>query len=324
MLPSVVFIQQVRTPSSEVWIVDESRTRREQLAQIDIHYPSSGVDVTVALLRPLSNSDLASLLAYIDSELISSADAADGNLRFRVIHGGIKISTRYMVLIMRTILAALLSMMLGCGDAPKPSTAAKSVDPPKEAPKPRPKEHESQPQSSPKKIPAPPVPAPSPPTFEEAIEWVSARGEALKKEIDGELETKKKRLTEDELLVFDAIMGKPFTGVDLANVDVDRFLRKNGFEKLIWYKAIEYAVDEKRTFFRQLAKLAWDHSTKTRLKGKEWLLNMAIDWGSIDDVRGRGIFQIMQDVVSKSREITAEERDVIVKLVGEEFWLNRP
>ncbi len=85
----VVFIQQVRTPSSEVWVADESRTSPKQLAQIDIHFPpAGGADVTVSLLRPMPEPVLAEFLDRIDGELISTADESRGNLRFRVIQNG--------------------------------------------------------------------------------------------------------------------------------------------------------------------------------------------------------------------------------------------
>jgi hypothetical protein len=87
-LASVVFVQQVRTPSSEVWVADRARGSNDQLAQIDIHYPPGRVEVTVALLRPMAEADLSQFLDMIDDELISAGQVEKGTLNFRVIQGG--------------------------------------------------------------------------------------------------------------------------------------------------------------------------------------------------------------------------------------------
>jgi hypothetical protein len=85
---TVTFIQQLRTPHSEIWIADLARGKEEQLAQIDIHYPPGRVEATVILLRPIKEEFLTEFLNLIDDELISAADVESGNLKFRVIHGG--------------------------------------------------------------------------------------------------------------------------------------------------------------------------------------------------------------------------------------------
>lgn len=87
-LSTVVFVQQVRTASSEVWIADRARGSNEQLAQIDIHYPPGRVEVTVSLIKPMGESELARFLDLIDDELISAGEVEKGNLNFRVIGGG--------------------------------------------------------------------------------------------------------------------------------------------------------------------------------------------------------------------------------------------
>lgn len=88
-LTKIAFSQQVRTASSEVWLVDLSRGSRDVVAQVDIHYPADGVDATVTFMKPISEPDLMKILDLIDDELISAADKERGNLRFRVIQGGV-------------------------------------------------------------------------------------------------------------------------------------------------------------------------------------------------------------------------------------------
>jgi hypothetical protein len=96
-LDSIVFIQQIRTPSSEIWLADLSRQSQEAFAQIDIHYLADHVEATVCLLKPLKNEEiLHKFLNMIDDELIAAGDLVKGNLRFRVIHGGVNVRTEVL------------------------------------------------------------------------------------------------------------------------------------------------------------------------------------------------------------------------------------
>ena len=89
-LENIVFVQQLRTETSEIWLADFSRSNQEAFAQIDIHYPPKCVEATVVLFKPLKTPELLHrFLDLIDEELISVGELARGNLRFRVIHGGI-------------------------------------------------------------------------------------------------------------------------------------------------------------------------------------------------------------------------------------------
>jgi len=88
-LENVVFVQQFRTPSSEVWLAETARTNGEVFAQVDIHYgPSAAVITVTFLVSPRSENELHKLLGLIDDELVSMNDVEKGNLTFRVIYGG--------------------------------------------------------------------------------------------------------------------------------------------------------------------------------------------------------------------------------------------
>ena len=87
---NVVFVQQYRTPTSEVWLAESGRDEgAAAVAQVDIHYgPTTAVVTVVFLVPPKSEQQVYRLLDLIDDELISITDMEKGGLTFRVIHGG--------------------------------------------------------------------------------------------------------------------------------------------------------------------------------------------------------------------------------------------
>jgi len=88
-LEKVVFVQQFRTPSSEVWLAETARTNGEEFAQVDIHYgPTAAVVSVTFLMSPKSEKELHKFLGLIDDELVSMNDQEKGNLSFRIIYGG--------------------------------------------------------------------------------------------------------------------------------------------------------------------------------------------------------------------------------------------
>jgi|GEM_PF-3821327 len=88
-IENVVFVQQYRTPSSEIWLAETARKDGEAVAQIDIHYGPIAAVVTVTfLIVPKSEKQVHRLLDLVDDELISMSDMEKGNVSFRVIYGG--------------------------------------------------------------------------------------------------------------------------------------------------------------------------------------------------------------------------------------------
>ncbi len=89
-IENVVFVQQFRTPSSEIWLAETGRKKdSEPFAQLDIHYTPSMAMVTVVYLNPPKSQDeVHRLLDLIDDELLSMGDLEKGNVQFRVIYGG--------------------------------------------------------------------------------------------------------------------------------------------------------------------------------------------------------------------------------------------
>ena len=88
-LENIVFVQQYRTPSSEVWLAETGRVNGEPVAQVDVHYgPSTAVITVTFLVAPKAEKDVYRLLDLIDDELISMNDLERGNITFRVIYGG--------------------------------------------------------------------------------------------------------------------------------------------------------------------------------------------------------------------------------------------
>ena len=86
---NVVFVQQYRTSSSEVWLAETARKDGEVLAQVDIHYgPVTAMVSVVFLISPKAEKDMFRLLDLIDDELISMNDMERGNIIFRIIYGG--------------------------------------------------------------------------------------------------------------------------------------------------------------------------------------------------------------------------------------------
>ncbi len=86
---SVIFVQQYRTPSSEVWLAETARTNGEAVAQIDIHYgPTTAMISVVFLVTPKNQKDVYRLLDHIDDEIVSMNDMEKGNIIFRIIYGG--------------------------------------------------------------------------------------------------------------------------------------------------------------------------------------------------------------------------------------------
>jgi len=88
-LEKVVFVQQYRTPSSEVWLAETARKDGDPLAQVDIHYgPTTAVISVTFLVTPKTEKEVYRLLDLIDDELVSMNDLEKGNITFRVIYGG--------------------------------------------------------------------------------------------------------------------------------------------------------------------------------------------------------------------------------------------
>ena len=87
---NTVFVQQFRTSSSEIWLAETDRTKDgEAFAQLDIHYGSDNVAVTVIYLTtPKTQDEVHRLLDLVDDELLSMGDLEKGNVQFRVIYGG--------------------------------------------------------------------------------------------------------------------------------------------------------------------------------------------------------------------------------------------
>ena len=86
---NVIFVQQYRTPSSEVWLAETARKNGEAVAQIDIHYgPTTAMISVVFLVTPKTEKEVYRLLDHIDDELVSMNDMEKGNITFRVIYGG--------------------------------------------------------------------------------------------------------------------------------------------------------------------------------------------------------------------------------------------
>ena len=89
IVENVVFVQQYRTASSEVWLAETARKDGEVLAQVDIHYgPATAMVSLVLLVVPKAEADVLRLLDLIDDELISMNDMEKGNITFRIIYGG--------------------------------------------------------------------------------------------------------------------------------------------------------------------------------------------------------------------------------------------
>jgi hypothetical protein len=88
-IDKVVFVQQFRTPTSEIWLAETSRKDGESIAQIDIHYGTEVATVTVTfIVKPSTEHQVYRLLDLIDDELISMNEMEKGNIAFRVIYGG--------------------------------------------------------------------------------------------------------------------------------------------------------------------------------------------------------------------------------------------
>ncbi len=88
-LETVVFVQQYRTSSSEVWLAETARKEGDVIAQVDIHYgPTTAVISVTFLITPKTEKDVYRLLDLIDDELVSMNDLEKGNITFRIIYGG--------------------------------------------------------------------------------------------------------------------------------------------------------------------------------------------------------------------------------------------
>jgi hypothetical protein len=163
-----------------------------------------------------------------------------------------------------------------------------------------------------------PRPGGSPTRFVDAFKRLPNDAVALQKAADAEYDNAARSLGVSDRAEIDKILGRNARSRD-AYTDAElAFLRRHGFGTWVRAKAINWAQSDPA--FTKVGEAVWNRSSQAR---DDALLDLAAKWGEMSRSARLELYQAIQAVEGKSRELTGEERAAVVAFAGEDYLANR-
>jgi hypothetical protein len=142
---------------------------------------------------------------------------------------------------------------------------------------------------------------------------------ALQKAADTEYDNAARALGVADRAEIDKILGRNARSREAYTDSELAFLRRHGLGTWIRAQAINWSHSDPA--FTKVGEAVWNRSAQAR-EG-ETLLDLAAKWGEMSRSARLELYQAIQAVEDKSRELTGEERAAVVAFAGEEYLANR-
>ncbi len=156
--------------------------------------------------------------------------------------------------------------------------------------------------------------------FVEAFKRLPADATSLQRAADQEFDNAARALNAEELTQVNKILARRGGSRDAYNESDFAILRKHGFGN--WLRAQTVSWSQSDPVFQKVGESVWERSSRTRETGD--LTDLAAKWGELDKMTRTKIFQAIQALEGKSRELTGDERVIVTNFAGEDFLSNRP
>lgn len=166
--------------------------------------------------------------------------------------------------------------------------------------------------------PAPGTAAPGKIQFVESFKRLPNSATAMQTAADAEFDRAARFIGADELPQVQRLISRGGSRDDYSDSEL-ALLRRHGLGSWIRAKAVQWSKDDPA--FNTAAESVWARSSKA--KSDSGLTELAVRWGEMDRAGRLQILQIIHAVETKTRELTASERDVVTRFAGDEYLANR-
>lgn len=155
--------------------------------------------------------------------------------------------------------------------------------------------------------------------FVEAFKRLPSDATSLQRAADQEFDNAARLLNADELAQINKILARKGSSRDSYNESDFDLLRRHGFGK--WLRAQSIGWSQSDPVFKKVGESVWERSPQARDSGD--LSELAARWGELDKMTRTKIYQAIQALETKARELTGDERDAVSSFAGPEFLTSR-
>ena len=157
------------------------------------------------------------------------------------------------------------------------------------------------------------------PRFVEAFKRLPSDATSLQRAADDEFDSAAKLLNAEELAQVNKILARKGGSRDAYSESDFEVLRRHGLGK--WLRAQTISWSQSDPVFQKVGESVWSARPSARQRRSD---RSGGQWGELDKMTRTKILAAVQAVEGKSRELSSDEREMVVNFAGEDYLNNRP